>query len=603
MKIVNTLKLDRSTVNREAGTFKVRSTTTYPNLRNYVNAKGATVPVYEILSHDPKDIDLSRVPNGGVSFMLNHDSSTKMGSVIEIEVDPGVATYSTVKILDKYKERVFDLIDAEAMTHVSVGGKARHYVAKDVKDSIEVYTRAWDFQDLSFTPTPADSSCHIVRSSDNTDTIIHSGSEFTAEEDKVILDALDAVSTEQVEYKHVVEVDIVNNAGIVANIAAETDPEVLIEQPVYERFVPTLKAKRVTHLDAPDFNVPLNTEKKVNHMSMFKMISELKKGTLPESSKGQITVNETGGFIVSNDVISRSFAAGTGVNTTGFTDQGGNLIPRDMSSEVIGNIYRRLTLRQAGVRFVQLSRPTMFPVIVEEGAASWIDENGNAVVANVRTTNKNVKPHYIRLVYDISNSAIQEAASNISVEAIFSEDWVNKFGLLLEQAFFKGDPAVTAGSPRGIVTELLATPALAGNVLTYAGTAPAIADIYAVLTVAEQSQSYGLTFFATSAMKYKLVAAPIVAGHPTFLARDTGNGQAEIMGRPLYVVDSSVLANDELVAGSITSCFIASFHGSMEVIEDEKILAGNNQTRFTIRAAYDVMFMYPKHFVYLTKAP
>ena len=603
MRVINKFKLDTSSVNREAGTFRVRSTTPYPNLTKLTNANGSSTDYYEVLSHKPENVDLSKVAAGSVPFLLNH-RDIKMGDVSEVELVDGEATYSTVKVLDAYKDRVFDLIESGALTHVSVGGQATTVVSRSYKDSIPMLERKWSFSDLSFTPTPADPSCHIVRSDSQEDIAIETVSQFDEAEIEIARSQLDNNDTNHVEYKKEdAEVQKVDETEVKTEVAETVEPQT----PPAEFVAP---ASKVADTDALPENVTRSTStsntqvQKENFMSLFKFIDAAKKGTLSEEDQKMIAMSDSGSFMVSDTLISRAlnFAAGTGTNTTGLTDQGGPLIPKDMSSDVIGNIYARLVLRKSGVRFVPLMRPVLFPVIKETGAAQWIDENGNATDQTIRTTNRAVKPHYIRLVYDISVPAIKEAAENISVMSYFADDWVNKIGQLIEKAFFKGDPAVTAGSPTGIVTLLESDPAYADNILTYAGDQPTYTEWNSYMAYLEDKQAGDLTVFTSSALKYALVSSPIVAGNPTFMARDTGSGVADVLGKTLYSVPTSVLAADEIVIGSTSGAMVATFHGSMEVIEDEKILAGNNQVRYTIRTAVDVFFRYPQHWLFINRA-
>lgn len=601
MRVINKFKLDKSSVNREAGTFRVRSTTPYPNLTKLSMSDGSTRDYYEILSHKEGNVDLSSVEKGAVPFLLNHKSDIQMGSVTEVELVPDEATYSTVTILPAYKDRVFDLIEKGALTHVSVGGIAKTVVSRTMKDNLPMMERKWSFNDLSFTPTPADPDCHIVRSAgeENLELPV---SEFDAEEQEIARSQLDEKDTNVVEYKQedvdVQKVEETTEKQPVAETTVETQTdttEFVAPAPRTPELTPTPVSRSNENTDT--------TTPKEKTMSLFKFIDSAKKGTLTEDEQKLVTMTGSGSFMVSDAVISRAlnFAAGTGTNTTGLTDQGGPLIPKDMSPDYIHNIYARLVLRKSGVRFVSLMRPVLFPVIKETGAAQWIDENGNATEQTVRTTNRAVKPHYIRLQYDISVPAIKEAHENISVMAIFAEDWVNKIGQLIEKAFFKGNPAVTPGSPTGIITLLESDAQYAENVVTYAGDSPTYDEWNSWMAFLEDKQAGDLTVFTSSALKYKLVSMPIVSGYPTFMARDTGSGIADVLGKNLYSVPTSVLAADEIVIGSTAGAMVATFHGSMEVIEDEKILAGNNQVRYTIRTAVDVFFRYPQQWLYATK--
>jgi HK97 family phage major capsid protein len=618
MRVKNKLKIDKSSVNREDGTFKVRSTTKHPVLREMISRTGKVVQYYEVLSHDPANIDLSRVAEGSVPFLLNHKQDIKFGDITEVEVVENTATYSTVKIGDMAKQRVFDLIDSNMMTHVSIGGEKGKLVSRSMDNGIPVLEFAWMYVDLSSTPTPADPNCHIVRSIDTEasaetvaeDTQLHlEDMSFEAENQEyqtIVRSLLDEHVVEVIEYKK----EDTESSSLTTEVAVSAETVATEVQAVF--IAPANKKTAPAKSSQSNINRSLDNETPTNFnkeqkMSIFKLIKAVSEGpaavsALSEADRAGI-VTEEGKLMISNQSISRAFRAGTGTNTAGLTDEGGNLIPKDMSSDYIANLYGRLVLARAGAKFVPLKRSVVFPVIVEQGGASWIDENGNASSATVKTTNKSVKPHYIRLVYDISNAAMKEAEDNISVEQIFADDWMNKIYALLQKAWFSGNPAVTTGSPTGIITLLKGDAAYAANLVTFAGNTPVYAELLEAFAVAEDAQApESLVVFANSNMKYKLVGQPLVAGQAVFLARDTGSGVADVIGRPLFSVPSDVLSDTELLVGAASSSMIAVFHDAIEVIMDEKVLAGNNQTRYTIRAAYDVMFRYPRHFVYMSKA-
>lgn len=351
--------------------------------------------------------------------------------------------------------------------------------------------------------------------------------------------------------------------------------------------------------------LPIKEKKMISLGKILSALSASKYNELSAEDKDLVKQNDSGFTVIPTSVVMRSFAAGTGVNTTGYTTQGGNLIPKDMSSDVIGHLYDLFQMSKAGVKMPALTRPMTFPVTDASGEATWLDENAPAVAQSVATRQKSVKPHYLRIVYDISVSAIREAHDNISVEAIFAQDWIAKIELALQKAILIGNPAdvATPGSPTGVITELQSTPALSGQLVSLAGAYPTFAEMGAVFAKLEDAQASNIVVICNATTKWALCTTPLIAGQAVYLAKDTGLGQADLLGKQLFVVPSNVLANGQILVGDMSGIIAPSFHGGIEVINDEKVLASTNQVRFTVRAAYDVLTRRPNQFVFVTSAP
>ena len=632
MRVVNKLIIDKSSVNREEGTFRVRSSTTAKNLR-MGQLHGQMKPYYEILSHDPAHIDLSFVETGAAPFLLNHKDDVRLGDILSAEVE-GNATYTTVKIAESQRKKVFDHIDDNRLTHVSVGGRTDKLISRSMENGIPVFVYSWKYSDLSFTPNPADPSAHIVRnnSNENTDVVVDTMEGFIAvgedemfldtEEMELVRNALDEIDTALLDLKEETQENAVVEATVektedktaaqVVDTVSETVAPVVVP-PVVQDFVPPA-AKELPSEIKRSAQFSNSKPKEVKMTRLFNLISAVSQANLSNGdvktlnlgegvdTTGMTILSPKGDLMITNTQFARSFAAGTGVDTTGLTDQGGPLIGHDHSPDYIANIYGRQVLYKSGVPFVPFARPTYFPVITEVGAAEWINENEEAIPATVRTRNVEVKPHYIRLIYDVSVSAIKEARQNYAIERIFADDWNAKIGALIQKAWFKGNPAADPSSPTGIIPILTSNVAYAANVIPFAGTMPTMADVYKAFAVLEEARvDQEVVVYANSTVKYTLAATPLEAGQVVYMMRDTGSGIGELLGRKMFSVPSDVLGDDELLIGAPSTSFVAVFHDALEVLEDTLVLAGSNQIRYIIRTANDVFFRYPKHFVYMKK--
>lgn len=630
MRVLNNIKIDKSSLNREQGTFNFRSTTEYPVLVTR-NIDGKNVTYYEILSHDPQDVDLSRVATGAVPLLLGHDDVFKIGKINSVEVVPNSHTVSEVKVADAVKDRVFDYLEGEVLENCSIGAKPTKVVRKFKIDNIPAMVLSWVYVDLSLVSTPADPNSTITRSFEDkydlstsiiddiavdeqiTRSLVEMSIELPEELSNNSDSTVDNEDTSNYNENNISDASATEESDSSKEGTEEASIEVETSTTTYETIETYTTFQTTTTVSKTELSIPyssisrsqedLQINKDLN-MSIFKIARALEMGTLTDEQKKAVLNKDEGSF-VSNEVISRSFRAGTGVNTAGFADEGGNLIPKDMSSDYVKLIYDRYVLAESGVPFIQLNRSCVFPVILSGGTATWIDENSPAIPSDMKTSQKVVKPHYLRLVSDISNAAMKEADDNISVEQVYADDWFSQLNQALQKAYFKGNPALPAetGSPTGIVTTLQATPALAAtNVLSFVADVPTFEELNSAFAVLEDAQAPMSVVYINAMMKAKLLSTPVVAGQAVFLATDGGSGRGRVLGRDLFVVPSATMEDDEILIASPSSSFVATFHGGIEVISDSKILATTNQHRFVVRAAYDVFFRYPRHFVFMKKA-
>lgn len=633
MRVLNNIKVDKSSLNREKGTFKLRSTTEYPVLVQRM-IDGKKVTFYEILSHDPKDINLSRVQRGAVPLVLGHDEVFKVGKINAVEIFDNSHTVSEVTVAEPVKERIFDFLESEMLEHCSIEAMPTNVVRTYKIDNIPAVVLGWEYINLSLVSKPGDPDATITRSSEKYDyseepelmdalntQITRSLIELTIEVPEEVLDenntAVDNEETSNYNENNI------SDESAMDSTESKTETENCIEVETNVTTYETLETyttttfQTTTTVSKTELSIPYGTISRsqtdldlINKdltMSIFKIARAIESGTLSDEMKKGVLSDESGTNYISNATIARSFRAGTGVNTAGFADEGGNLIPKDMSSDYVKLIYDRYVLAESGVPFIQLSRSCIFPVILSGGTATWIDENSPATPSDMKTSQKTVKAHYVRIVSDISNTVMKEADSNISVEELYANDWFSQLNQAVQKAYFKGNPSLPAeaGSPTGIVTILQATPALAAtNVLSFVGTVndvPSYLELNSAFAVLEDAQAPTSVVYVNSQMKAKLLSTPTVPNQAVFMATDSGSGRAKVLGRDAFVVPASTLDDDELLIASPASSFVATFHGGIEIISDSKILATTNQHRFVVRAAYDVFFRYPRHFVFMKK--
>jgi hypothetical protein len=125
-------------------------------------------PYFEILSHDPDDIDLSRAAEG-LPALKNHDTGIQVGSVTGIKLDNeakrlrGLLGFSAIQVAADQRT----LVEEGHLKTISVGYFPRGYeLVKEDEDGVPTYRVNWTPAEVSLAPVPADPTVGIGRGED-----------------------------------------------------------------------------------------------------------------------------------------------------------------------------------------------------------------------------------------------------------------------------------------------------------------------------------------------------------------------------------------------------------------------------------------------------
>lgn len=118
---------------------------------------------YEILSHEPENVDLSRAENG-LPFLNSHDRHVVLGSVSDIRIEGGrshgEAGFSSIPIAQEKQT----LVDEGHVRTISVGYQVLSVVSMtEDEDGIATYVYRWMPMEISLEPIPADFGVGIGR--------------------------------------------------------------------------------------------------------------------------------------------------------------------------------------------------------------------------------------------------------------------------------------------------------------------------------------------------------------------------------------------------------------------------------------------------------
>jgi len=125
-------------------------------------------PYFEILSHDPADVDLSRAESG-LPLLKNHITSQQIGSVRGVMLDTqarrtrGMLSFASISIARDQKA----LVDEGHLKTSSVGYfvTGMKLLSTDEND-VPTYNVSWAIAEESLTPVPADPTVGVGRSAE-----------------------------------------------------------------------------------------------------------------------------------------------------------------------------------------------------------------------------------------------------------------------------------------------------------------------------------------------------------------------------------------------------------------------------------------------------
>jgi len=157
------VELDRSAINEDERTVELAFSSEEPVERSFGR---------EVLDHDPKSVNLSRL-NGGAPLLLEHDRGEQIGVVEDARVDPDKVGRATVRFSKAARaQEIFqDVLDG-IRRMVSVGYRVDEFVQDSVDgDGPETYrAKSWSPLEVSIVSIPADTSVGVARGEDEPET-------------------------------------------------------------------------------------------------------------------------------------------------------------------------------------------------------------------------------------------------------------------------------------------------------------------------------------------------------------------------------------------------------------------------------------------------
>lgn len=153
-KLVRTVALDRTAIDESTRTVRLAFSSEFPVERAFG---------FEVLDHDPKNVDLSRVP-GGMALLLQHDPAEQIGVIEEVSIDPDRIGRATVR-LSQTREDIWTDIKDGIRRNISVGYEITGILDEQrANDEKAIVRFRWSPIEISLVSIPADYTVGVGRS-------------------------------------------------------------------------------------------------------------------------------------------------------------------------------------------------------------------------------------------------------------------------------------------------------------------------------------------------------------------------------------------------------------------------------------------------------
>lgn len=594
-RIVRTIPFDKSAVDVEARTVHLAFSSETPVERYFG---------FEVLDHDPKNVDLSRVP-GGVAFLLDHDTEKMVGVVDEVAIDADKVGRAVVRISKNRDDVLTDLHDG-IRRNISFAYEITGILSETAAVDGEKPTLrfSWALLEISSVAVPADYTVGIGRSLESDDESRKDEapvSEPTPPEGESTEAPVVEIVSQPEEPAHQFNTE----KQSMEDLKNERERIAAIEDIAAKHLgrvndMTSLRKKAVVDgLSAAEFrglileNVtdskPLETPKTEIGMSE----KDVRKFSVANVIKAQMRNSKTDASFereVSDEIAKRLGKPAQGFYipfevqrdwNIGQDAQGGALVAQEYRPQSFIEILRNSTvLGPLGVNYLPgLVGNVEIPKQDGTGTAYWVAEGNAPTESSGSTTQIALTPKTIGAFQDYTRLMMLQA--NPTIERIVRNDIVANLGLGVELAVFHGSGS--GNQPKGI-------------------------DKYTTVT----SKSVAGFSFTSSTDLEGLIVNQNYAGAMNYVMRPqfraTLKSRVKESGQASYIVENNtmngfpVLATNTLLSGHV---FLGDFSnvwigewGTLDLTVDPYALSTSGGTRVIGLYNVDVALRYEQAFAF-----
>ena len=517
--------LDRSNIDEEARTVSLSFSSEAPVERFFGN---------EVLSHDPKHVDLGRL-NDGAPLLMDHNTSDQIGRVESAMVD-GKRGQAVVRFSKSARgSEIFnDVIDG-IRQNISVGYRINEMQIDESRSEGDVETFVatnWQPFEVSVVSVPADSSVGISRSAEgeNVTTITNFKGEKTMSEEITKTEPVTAPAAPTVDSgaiaRKAVEADRQRSSEIDA--ITEKHPELSDVASQFKANDRSLSEFRKVALESIAKSKPAAaisdssigmSPKEAKQFSVVRAINALttnnwsKAGFELEASKAQAQKlgKDARGFFLPTDV-QRDLNVGTAT-------AGGHTVQTDLlTSSFVDMLRNKMTVMDLGATMLTgLSGNVAIPRQTGGSTAYWVAESGAVTESAAAFDQIAMSPKTVGAFSDLSRKLLLQ--SSMDIESFVRNDLATTLAIEVDRAAIHG--SASSNQPRGI----LATSGIGSVVGGTNGVAPTYAHIVGLETqVAQDNAAEGaLNYLTHSKVRGKLLQTEKASDTAQFVWADNNS--------------------------------------------------------------------------------
>jgi len=579
---------------------------------------------YEVLSHEPEDVDLGRAADG-LPALKNHQSRDQIGSVTGIRLDSiarrlrGMLGFSSIRLAKDQKT----LVDEGHLKTISVGYRILGLTLIETdEEGVPTYRASWAPLEVSLVPVPADPSVGIgraagieaIRSVAADDLAEFTVADHRADDDPAVSEREEGMDGEErkvkVETPAAPERDHRAEAVEISEVCEAHGRGDRVAQYLREGKTPDEVRRMIlddirTEGPAAPASEHLLREmpaKDRERYSYTRAISKLSTGERLDGVEGEVAAElrangakaSNGGILVPWRI--RQTEA-DGMRTLGTGEAAGGAVLVDTQKlDMIDLLRSKTRVLEFGARFypglvgnVEFVKKTGAPTVY------WMEENPASSVTQSEPSYGATTLSPKTLIGQIQYPRQLVVQSSIDVEADLTNELALGHAKAFDLAAIHGTG--TAKSPVGIYS--------AANVQSHAvGGVPDIDDVGTMVgLVADADADYGaLRWMTTPLMAAKLRRTVVVSGHPVFLwSGPIADGELDGYRAGATTQVSKVLGSgsDEhgLIFGNWNELVLGVWGNDLELVLDDKTRAGYGQIVITSYSMADVGIRHPEAFV------
>jgi len=551
----------------------------------------------EVLSHDPADVDLSRL-NDAHPLLLNHDPERQIGVVERATLDGNAKRGRAVVRFSRSPlgEEIWRDVRDGIRRLVSVGYRRMKEVTSEMRDGVELVRFAWQPHEISIVSIPADATVGIGRNQPLSPS--HEQKDPKPMQVEIVNDAASAVAGER---KRVNEI-----RAIAKNLSGKVQDVDALANAAIERgdSLDSFRAAALERLPSVDqISKPAALDVKPKEWARYSIsraITSQMNGRLDgfEAEMNQEIALKTGrnagGFWLPDEVMARNFTQGTGT-------LGGMLVQTTNAGDQFIELLRnRAQVINLGARVIDLAGPTTIPRQNAAGATNWVGETVAATLETGNFTQMTLTPQAVSAFQQYSKQLL--LTNNPSIDNLIRDDISQQIALAIDLAALHGSGS---GQPRGVVnttgigTVALATNGLAlGNATAY----PAMVSLESVVAAANADKG-SLAYLMRAGHRGALKTNSRFASSdtPVWEPNSTVNGYRAEVSQQIatnLTTGTATTICSAVIFGDWSQVLVANF-GPTDLTIDPYRLAENGVVRVIARRWVDVGVRTPGSFAVL----